>query len=273
MVVVLIRAAVFPPLLTSSRRARTRTADPWSPRLVPISSSRAEFDLECFRRRTVGKSTNGWRAALLEEQAAPEPPTGDHSKPSHRLRRAAFAGLHRARGGGPSRRGLPPRDRRHRPALREPDRLRDAAGVGAPNRQGAGGVKGGRAWLRDADVASTITQLASPTWMGRQSSSARRTGSRPRRRSRRCSIPRGSWLLDAIHAQILPLHGYAPTTNHTRAELMRRARFGVERTSAIARCDAGASYVALRPEFRACQGQLSAAGVARREERRREASA
>jgi 2-oxoisovalerate dehydrogenase E1 component len=40
-------------------------------------------------------------------------------------------------------------------------------------------------------------------------------------------FPQPSWLLDAIHEQILPLPGYQPTTNCTTGELIRRARLGV----------------------------------------------
>ena len=40
-------------------------------------------------------------------------------------------------------------------------------------------------------------------------------------------FPQPSWLLDAIHEQILPLPGYRPVTNRTKGELMRRARLGI----------------------------------------------
>jgi 2-oxoisovalerate dehydrogenase E1 component len=40
-------------------------------------------------------------------------------------------------------------------------------------------------------------------------------------------FPQKSWLLDAIHERILPLHGYEPATNQTLGELARRARKGV----------------------------------------------
>ena len=40
-------------------------------------------------------------------------------------------------------------------------------------------------------------------------------------------FPQPSWLLDAIHEQLLPLKGYQPTTSRTRGELIRRSRLGV----------------------------------------------
>jgi len=40
-------------------------------------------------------------------------------------------------------------------------------------------------------------------------------------------FPQVSWLLDAIHERILPLHGYEPRTNQTLDELIRRHRLGV----------------------------------------------
>ncbi len=40
-------------------------------------------------------------------------------------------------------------------------------------------------------------------------------------------FPQPSWLLDAIHASILPLPGYTPQTNRSAAELRRQARDGV----------------------------------------------
>jgi 2-oxoisovalerate dehydrogenase E1 component len=40
-------------------------------------------------------------------------------------------------------------------------------------------------------------------------------------------FPQPSWLLDAIHEQLLPLKGYQPTTSRTCGELIRRSRLGV----------------------------------------------
>jgi 2-oxoisovalerate dehydrogenase E1 component len=40
-------------------------------------------------------------------------------------------------------------------------------------------------------------------------------------------FPQAEWILDAIHARILPLEGYEPRTNQSLDELMRRARSGV----------------------------------------------
>lgn len=40
-------------------------------------------------------------------------------------------------------------------------------------------------------------------------------------------FPQASWFLDAIHERIQPLPGYAPATNQSLGELLRRARFGV----------------------------------------------
>ena len=40
-------------------------------------------------------------------------------------------------------------------------------------------------------------------------------------------FPQASWILDAIHQQILPLPGYVPGQSWTEAEQMRRAKLGV----------------------------------------------
>ena len=40
-------------------------------------------------------------------------------------------------------------------------------------------------------------------------------------------FPQKSWILDAIHQQILPLPGYVPTQSYTETELMRKAKLGV----------------------------------------------
>jgi 2-oxoisovalerate dehydrogenase E1 component len=40
-------------------------------------------------------------------------------------------------------------------------------------------------------------------------------------------FPQVSWLLDAVHEQLLPLKDYQPQTNRTPGELARRSRLGV----------------------------------------------
>ena len=40
-------------------------------------------------------------------------------------------------------------------------------------------------------------------------------------------FPQDSWILDAIHQQILPLPGYTPSMNFTGVELMRREKLGI----------------------------------------------
>ena len=40
-------------------------------------------------------------------------------------------------------------------------------------------------------------------------------------------FPQASWILDAVHQQILPLPGYVPGQSWTEAELLRRAKLGV----------------------------------------------
>jgi 2-oxoisovalerate dehydrogenase E1 component len=39
--------------------------------------------------------------------------------------------------------------------------------------------------------------------------------------------PQGSWFVDAVHEQLLPLKGYTPTTNQTTGEALKRARAGI----------------------------------------------
>ncbi|MBR2434751.1 MAG: dehydrogenase, partial [Lentisphaeria bacterium] len=40
-------------------------------------------------------------------------------------------------------------------------------------------------------------------------------------------FPQDSWILDAIHQQILPLPGYVPEMNFTDVELIRREKLGI----------------------------------------------
>lgn len=40
-------------------------------------------------------------------------------------------------------------------------------------------------------------------------------------------FPQANWIIDAIHERIVPLPGYAPTTNQTLLEMQRRNRLGV----------------------------------------------
>ena len=39
--------------------------------------------------------------------------------------------------------------------------------------------------------------------------------------------PQASWIVDAVHEGLLPLKGYAPSTNQGTLELLRRARRGI----------------------------------------------
>ncbi len=40
-------------------------------------------------------------------------------------------------------------------------------------------------------------------------------------------FPQPEWIVDAVHARILPLPGYVPSSNQTEAELLRRSKHGV----------------------------------------------
>jgi 2-oxoisovalerate dehydrogenase E1 component len=40
-------------------------------------------------------------------------------------------------------------------------------------------------------------------------------------------FPQKSWILDAVHARLLPLAGYQPSTDQSLEELLRRSRLGV----------------------------------------------
>jgi 2-oxoisovalerate dehydrogenase E1 component len=40
-------------------------------------------------------------------------------------------------------------------------------------------------------------------------------------------FPQVSWVLDSVHARILPLKGYRPQTDQSLAEMVRRAKAGV----------------------------------------------
>lgn len=42
-----------------------------------------------------------------------------------------------------------------------------------------------------------------------------------------CFFPQPSWMIDAVHEQIVPLAGHVSTTLPTRGELLRRNRLGV----------------------------------------------
>lgn len=76
-------------------------------------------------------------------------------------------------------------------------------------------------------VAATLTQLcfddldAPPVVLGA------RNWITPAAELEAMFFPQPAWLLDAIHARILPLPGYAPHTNQSLEELVRRARLGV----------------------------------------------
>jgi 2-oxoisovalerate dehydrogenase E1 component len=76
-------------------------------------------------------------------------------------------------------------------------------------------------------VASTLTQLCFDDLDGPPVVVGSRNWITPAPELEEMFFPQPSWLLDAVHEQILPLRGYRPTGNRTRGELLRRARLGV----------------------------------------------
>ena len=76
-------------------------------------------------------------------------------------------------------------------------------------------------------VASTLTQLCFDDLDGPPVVVGSRNWITPAPELEEMFFPQPSWLLDAVHEQIVPLRGYRPTGNRTRGELLRRARLGV----------------------------------------------
>ena len=76
-------------------------------------------------------------------------------------------------------------------------------------------------------VASTLTQLCFDDLDGPPVVVGSRNWITPAPELEAMFFPQPTWLLDAIHEQILPLEGYRPLSNRTRGELMRQGRLGV----------------------------------------------
>ena len=76
-------------------------------------------------------------------------------------------------------------------------------------------------------VASTLTQLCFDDLDGPPVVVGSRNWITPAPELEAMFFPQPTWLLDAIHEQILPLEGYRPFSNRTRGELMRQGRLGV----------------------------------------------
>ena len=76
-------------------------------------------------------------------------------------------------------------------------------------------------------VASTLTQVCFDDLDGPPVVVGSRNWITPAPELETMFFPQATWLLDAIHEQILPLKGYRPGGNRTGGELIRRARLGV----------------------------------------------
>jgi 2-oxoisovalerate dehydrogenase E1 component len=76
-------------------------------------------------------------------------------------------------------------------------------------------------------VATQLTQLAFDELDAPPVVVAARNWITPAAELEAMFFPQPSWLLDAIHEQLLPLKDYEPRTNRTRGELARLARLGV----------------------------------------------
>ena len=76
-------------------------------------------------------------------------------------------------------------------------------------------------------VASTLTQVCFDDLDGPPIVVGSRNWITPAPELETMFFPQATWLLDAIHEQILPLKGYRPGGNRTGGELIRRAHLGV----------------------------------------------
>ena len=76
-------------------------------------------------------------------------------------------------------------------------------------------------------VASTLTQICFDDLDAPPAVVGSRNWITPAPELETVFFPQPSWLVDAVHEQLLPLPGYRPQGNRTRGELLRRARLGV----------------------------------------------
>jgi len=76
-------------------------------------------------------------------------------------------------------------------------------------------------------VAATLTQLCFDDLDGPPVVVGSRNWITPAAELEAMFFPQPSWLIDAVHERILPLHGHEPRTRQTRDEMVNRAKFGV----------------------------------------------
>jgi 2-oxoisovalerate dehydrogenase E1 component len=76
-------------------------------------------------------------------------------------------------------------------------------------------------------LASTISQLAFDHLDAPVAVVGARNWITPPAEMEEAFFPQATWIVDAIHELILPLPGHHPTTDQTKAEIMRRQRWGV----------------------------------------------
>ena len=76
-------------------------------------------------------------------------------------------------------------------------------------------------------VASTLTQICFDDLDAPPAVVGSRNWITPAPELESVFFPQPSWLVDAVHEQLLPLPGHRPQGNRTRGELLRRARLGV----------------------------------------------